>query len=132
MGCTAVSGLHAPFATMPAQSIAPDTTSPTTGVRQAVPLRTAKQRRLSAMSRALAACFGAYGLTLAFTAALGLGLQHAAGWTRAEATMTATLPAFVIYLLAALRAFTTHSARRAWAELCFGTAVLAALAEHWR
>jgi len=106
---------------MPAQSIAPDTSSPTTGVRQAVTLRTAKQRRLSAMSRALAACFGAYGLTLAFTAALGLGLQHAAGWTRAEATMTATL-----------RAFATHSARRAWAELCFGTAVLAALAEYWR
>lgn len=91
----------------------------------------AKLRRWSALSRALAACFGAYGLTQAFTAALGLGLQHA-DWTRAEATITATLLAFVVYLLAALRAFATHSARRAWVELCVGTAALAALAEHWR
>lgn len=92
----------------------------------------AKLRRWSALSRALAACFGAYGLTQAFTAALGLGLQHAADWTRAEAMITATLLAFVVYLLAALRAFAAHSARRAWVELCVGTAVLAALAEYWR
>lgn len=94
-------------------------------------MATAKLRRWSAMSRALAACFGAYGLTLAFTAAFALGLRHA-DWTRAEATITATLLAFVVYLLAALRAFATHNACRAWVELCVGTAVLAALAEYWR
>lgn len=83
---------------------------------------------LGAASRVAAALLGGYVLTLAFTAAATLTLQRGADWARGEATITAAMLAFVVYLLAALRAFVAPSAARAWGEPLVTTAVLAALA----
>lgn len=87
---------------------------------------------LPAASRALAAVVGGYVLTLAFAAALATALQHGAHWSRVEAMVSAAMAAFVVYLLAALRAFVAPSAWRAWAELLTIAATLAALAAAWR
>ena len=67
-------------------------------------------------------------MTQAFTAATTLALQHGAAWARGEATVTAAMLAFVVYLLAALRAFVTPSVVRAWAEPLGGAAALTAFA----
>jgi hypothetical protein len=87
---------------------------------------------LPAASRALAAVLGGYVLTLAFAAALATALQHGERWSRGEAMVSAAMAAFVVYLLAALRAFVAPSARRAWAELLAVAALLAVLAAAWR
>ena len=71
---------------------------------------------LRAAGRALAAIFGGYALTLAFAAAATSLLQRGAGWDRGEAFVTAAMLAFVVYLVAALRAFLAPSVRRAWGE----------------
>lgn len=83
---------------------------------------------LAAASRALAATLGGYLLTLAFTAAAALVLQRLAQWGRGEATVTAAMLAFVVYLLSALRAFVAPSVARAWCEPLAAAAGLAALA----
>jgi len=83
---------------------------------------------LAATSRAAAAILGGYALALAFTAATTLALQHGGAWARGEAMITAGMLAFVVYLLAALRAFVTPSATRAWAEPLAAAAALSAFA----
>lgn len=84
-----------------------------------------------AVIRALAATFGGYAVTQCFSAALALALHRGMQWSRGEALVTSALFAFVVYLLAALRAFTARSVRRAWFELLALAAVLAAAAWHW-
>ncbi len=87
---------------------------------------------LAAVCRALAAALGGYVLTLAFAAALATALQHGAHWSRGEAMVSAAMAAYVVYLLAALRAFIAPSAQRAWVELLTVAALLAVLAAAWR
>jgi hypothetical protein len=81
----------------------------------------------NALCRTAAALLGGYLLTIAFTMATARGLQLA-GWPRGEALLVAALPAFVVYLLAALRAFCATTAARAWAEQAGATLLLVALA----
>lgn len=87
---------------------------------------------LPAASRTLAAVLAGYVLTLAFAAALASTLQHGVHWSRSEAMVSAAMAAFVVYLMAALRAFVAPSAWRAWAELLAVAALLASLAAAWR
>ena len=83
---------------------------------------------LGAASRAAAAIIGGYAVTLAFTAAATMALQRGADWARGEATVTAAMLAFMVYLLAALRAFIAPGALRAWCEPLAAAAALATLA----
>ena len=83
---------------------------------------------LAAANRAAAAILGGYVLTLAFTAAAAVTLQRLADWSRGEATITAAMLAFAVYLMGALRAFMAPSAVSAWCEPLAAAAALAALA----
>lgn len=82
----------------------------------------------AALSRAAAALLGGYALTLAFTALLATALQRLAHWGRGEATLGASLLAFLVYLLVALRAFVAPTQARAWGEPLGAALLLAALA----
>jgi hypothetical protein len=83
---------------------------------------------LMATSRAAAAILGGYALTLAFTAAAAVTLQRLAHWGRGEATITAAILAFGVYLVGALRAFAAPSVVRAWCEPLAAACALAMLA----
>lgn len=62
------------------------------------------------LSRSLAAIFGGYALTAAFVAFLALALpMH-----RSQSVLTAMLLGIVLYACAAMWAFATRSALRAW------------------
>lgn len=76
-----------------------------------------------ATSRAVAAIVGGYAFASAAAALLAMLLPL----PRADAVVTATLLSFALYAGAALRAFATPSAWRAWAELLL-PALLMALA----
>lgn len=69
--------------------------------------------RLAVLSRTVAAIGGGYGLSALVAAALAVSLPT----TRAEAAMTGTLVAFVVYPLAVMWVFATASAWRAWTGL---------------
>jgi len=82
--------------------------------------------RAGVLSRTVAAIAGGYGLSALVAAALALTLPT----TRAEAAMTGTLTAFVVYPVAVMWVFACASALRAWtglllASLLPGTVVLA-------
>ena len=64
-------------------------------------------------ARAMAAVFGGYAFTYAFTACLArlLSLE------RIDALLVASLPMFVVYTLAVLWAFAARDAWRAWLGL---------------
>jgi hypothetical protein len=74
------------------------------------------------LSRALAAIFGGYALAASFTAFLSLALpMH-----RSQSVLTGMLLGIVLYACAAMWAFATRTALRAWvgillpAALCYG------------
>ena len=69
--------------------------------------------RLGVFSRAVAAIAGGYGLSALVATALALALPT----SRAEAAMTGTLTAFVVYPVAVMWVFATATALRAWAGL---------------
>ena len=64
-------------------------------------------------ARAMAAVFGGYAFTYAFTACLARLLPL----ERIDALLVASLPMFVVYTLAVLWAFTARDAWRAWLGL---------------
>ena len=64
-------------------------------------------------ARAMAAVFGGYAFTYAFTACLARLLPL----ERIDALLVASLPMFVIYTLAVLWAFAARDAWRAWLGL---------------
>ena len=78
---------------------------------------------LAVASRALAAIIGGYALTALATTALAIFLPL----SRSEASMTATLLAFVIYTCVVLWVFATRSATRAWLGIVATGVVLGAL-----
>lgn len=65
---------------------------------------------LGVLSRTLAAIFGGYALAAAATACLSLALPMA----RSQAVLTGMLTGIVLYACAAMWAFATRSALRAW------------------
>lgn len=69
--------------------------------------------RLAVLSRTVAAIGGGYGLSALVAAALAVSLPT----TRAEAAMTGTLAAFVVYPVAVMWVFATANALRAWTGL---------------
>lgn len=79
--------------------------------------------RLAVASRAVAAIGGGYGLSALWAAALALHLPG----SRADAVITATLIAYVIYTLAAIWVFAVRSAWRAWGGLLAAAALPAVL-----
>lgn len=80
------------------------------------------------VSRIVAALFGGYLFTYAFTAALARVLPM----NKVDALVTASLVSFAVYTLAILWAFACRSARRAWAGLSLAVP-LAAIGfwPHW-
>lgn len=64
-------------------------------------------------ARAMAAVFGGYTFTYAFTACLARLLPL----ERVDALLVASLPMFVVYTLAVLWAFAARDAWRAWLSL---------------
>lgn len=81
--------------------------------------------RLAIASRALAAIVGGYALTAIATFALAVFLPM----SKAEASLTATMLSFLIYVCAVLWVFATRTAWRAWAgilapSIALGGAVL--------
>lgn len=64
-------------------------------------------------ARAMAAVFGGYAFTYAFTACLARLLPL----ERIDALLVASLPMFVVYTLAVLWAFSARDAWRAWLSL---------------
>lgn len=69
--------------------------------------------RLGVLSRTVAAIGGGYCVSALVAAALALCLPT----TRAEAAMTGTLTAFVVYPIAVMWVFACATALRAWAGL---------------
>ncbi|WP_460419345.1 DUF3649 domain-containing protein [Pseudomonas sp. microsymbiont 2] len=68
------------------------------------------------LSRIVAAVFGGYAFTYAFTAALARLLPL----EQVDALIVATVLSFAVYTGAILWAFACRSARRAWAGLALG------------
>ncbi|REF01977.1 DUF3649 domain-containing protein [Cupriavidus plantarum] len=81
--------------------------------------------RLAVASRALAAIFGGYGLAALSAGCFSLALIRWVGMPRSEAVVTATLLAFVWYVLAVIWVFATRNAWRAWAGLAVPCAIFA-------
>ncbi|XAH23548.1 DUF3649 domain-containing protein [Xylophilus sp. GW821-FHT01B05] len=79
--------------------------------------------RLGVAVRAVAAMGGGYGLSALSAAVLALYLPT----TRAEAALTATMLAFVIYPCAVMWVFAARSAARAWLGLLLPAVVLGAM-----
>gem|GEM_PF-163283 len=79
---------------------------------------------LALASRIVAALLGGYALATAFTVALGRSLSLPGD----DAFHTAALPAFLLYLGAAIWAFYAATATRAWLGVAAPTAVFAVLA----
>lgn len=73
--------------------------------------------RLGVLSRVLAACVGAYGVTALWAAAIALALPVVSGLSRADAVLVTTMSSFVGYTVLALWVFCADSATRAWAGL---------------
>lgn len=84
--------------------------------------------RLGVALRAVAAIAGGYALAALFSVACTLLLARATAMGRAEAVLTSTLAAIVVFVLAVLWVFAVRSARRAWAGLLLAAAPLAILA----
>lgn len=84
--------------------------------------------RLGVALRAVAAIAGGYALAALFSVACTLLLTRATAMGRAEAVLTATLAAIVVFVLAVIWAFAARSAWRAWAGLLAAAAPLAMLA----
>lgn len=83
--------------------------------------------RTRVASRAIAAIGGGYALAAASAAAGAVGFQ-ALGMARVDATMAATMLAFVVYAIAAMWAFGCATALRAWLGIALPTGVLALVA----
>ncbi|MES2584691.1 MAG: DUF3649 domain-containing protein [Pseudomonadota bacterium] len=79
--------------------------------------------RVGVAVRALAAIFGGYAVAALSAAVLALYLPTA----RAEAVVTATLVAFVVYPCAVLWVFAARSAAQAWLGLLYLAVPLGAL-----
>ena len=79
--------------------------------------------RLGVASRAVAAIGGGYGVSALSAATLALYLPT----SRADAALTGTLAAFVVYTGAVMWVFAARSAWRAWLGLLWLAAPLAAL-----
>jgi Na+/proline symporter len=84
------------------------------------PGRASGRRRLSILSRVLAAVLGGYGLA-ALTSVLSALFLPAA---RSEAVLAGILAGFAVWLVAALWVFAASSALRAWAGLALPAAGL--------
>lgn len=86
--------------------------------------------RLAVTSRALAAIFAGYLLASVTSICVAQWLPV----PRAEAVITGMMLSFLVYLVAVLWCFASHSASRAWIGLAKPGLVLAALAAllHWQ
>ncbi len=82
--------------------------------------------RLAVASRTLAAAAGGYALAAGFTAALTLALMPF--MPRAEAVLTATMLAWLVYALAAAWTFYARTAWGAWAGTLLPALALGACA----
>ena len=91
-------------------------------------LSEAARYRWAVASRALAAIVGGYALASACAAALAVVLPL----PRVDATLAATLSAFMVYACAVLWVFAAHSAGRAWAGLLIPGVALAGIAWFFR
>ena len=69
-----------------------------------------KSAHMLLLSRVLAAVFGGYALTSGVAVLLAAVLPM----SRAEAVLTATLSAFVVYTCAVIWVFSVHDMRRVW------------------
>lgn len=83
--------------------------------------------RARVASRAVAAIGGGYALAAASAAAGAVGFQYL-GMARVDATMAATMLAFVVYAVAAMWAFGCATAVRAWLGIALPAGGLALLA----
>lgn len=83
--------------------------------------------RARVASRAVAAIGGGYALAAATAAAGAVGFQ-AFGMARVDATMAATMLAFVVYAIAAMWAFGCATAVRAWLGIALPAGALALIA----
>jgi hypothetical protein len=86
--------------------------------------------RWAVASRVLAAVFGGYVLAALSSVCMAWLLPMARG----EAVVSAMMLSFLVYLVAVLWCFASHSAGRAWAGLAIPGSILAALATlvHWQ
>ncbi|MEJ5030478.1 DUF3649 domain-containing protein [Comamonas sp. MYb69] len=83
--------------------------------------------RARVASRAIAAIGGGYALAAASAAAGAVGFQEL-GMARVDATMAATMLAFVVYAIAAMWAFGCATALRAWLGIALPAGALALIA----
>jgi len=79
--------------------------------------------RLGVASRAVAAIFGGYAVSGMSSAVLALYMPT----SRAEAALTGTMVAYVVYPCAVMWVFAARSAARAWLGLVVPAAVLGAM-----
>ncbi len=79
--------------------------------------------RLGVASRAVAAILGGYAVSALAAAVLALYLPT----SRAEAALTGTMAAFLVYACAVMWVFAARSALRAWLGLCWLALPLGAL-----
>ena len=89
------------------------------------PTRT--RHRLAVASRVLAAGVAGFALTSAATVAGTALLVHVAGWPRAHAVATSTVPAFALYAGVIVWVFAQASLARIWTVLTAATLLFAAL-----
>lgn len=82
--------------------------------------RSSGRYRLGIASRSLAAIVGGYACAATFAAALAVALPL----PRSEAVLWGTMPAFLVWSMAAIWAFAARSANRAWIGILLPTAVL--------
>lgn len=98
-------------------------------MRTATPTITVRWPAFSIVSRVGAAILGSYVLAWGFTA-LGSMLLVRSGVARSEAVMSATMLAFVVYLIAALWAFAARRVGYVWLVLAGGGSLMTVLA-YW-
>lgn len=86
--------------------------------------------RWAVASRVLAAVFGGYVLAALSSVCMAWMLPMARG----EAVVSAMMLSFLVYLVAVLWCFASHSASRAWLGLAIPGSILGALATllHWQ
>ena len=79
--------------------------------------------------RLVAAILGGYAFSSGIAALLAVALSVALGMSRADAALTATMPAFLIYLAAVIWAFAGRRITRVY-QVLVGGAVLLFVAAH--
>lgn len=85
-------------------------------------------RRLSILSRVLAASVVGYVFTAVVSSVITLALVRTGAAVRSDAVLWASLASFAIHAAAAIWVFSTGTATRAWGSLAAGTAAALATA----